>query len=162
MAFAQAGTVGAFADAGATNCNLVDAGGLVVVYINQVYTTGSTAAQFMLVPAPGWAHLGDNWNFQAIGTALTGVSVAYGQCFAGTISLGWVNFFGAGVPPCTFVSIVPDPAAPTGQIEAVDCEVVPAKMFPTGGVAIVNPLITCDCLIPVQDTTWGGIKALYQ
>jgi hypothetical protein len=161
--FAQAGSVGVFADPGGTNCNMLDAGGLVQVYITHVNTTGATAAQFMLQPGPGWVHLGDTWNFTTvIGTSIAGVSVAYGGCFAGTISLGLVNFFGSVAPSCTLISIVPDPAAPSGNIEAVDCALPdPGKMFPTGGSAIVNADGSCDCSVPVQDTTWGGVKALY-
>jgi hypothetical protein len=26
----------------------------------------------------------------------------------------------------------------------------------------VNPDVTCMCSVPVNETTWGGIKALYQ
>ena len=164
MAFAQAGAVGVFADPGGTDCNLVDAGGLVSVSLVHVFTTGSTASQFMLVPPTGWVHLGDMWNFQAtVGVSITGVSVGYGACYVGPISLGTVNFFGSVSPACTLVSIVADPAAPSGLIEGVDCvEPFPNKFFPTGGSAIVNSDGTCDCLIPVRDTTWGGVKALYQ
>jgi hypothetical protein len=165
MAFAQAGSVGVFADAAGTNCNLVDAGGLVQVHVVHAYSTGATASQFLFdISATAWTHLGDTWDFTTvIGTSITGVSVAYGGCFSGPIHLGTINFFGSIVPACTIVSVVPDPAAPSGNIEAVDCALPdPGKMFPTGGSAIVNSDGTCDCLIPVQDTTWGGVKALYQ
>ncbi len=163
MVFAQAGSVGVFADPGATNCNMVDAGGLVQVYISHVNTTGATASQFMLVPGPGWTHLGDTWNFTTIiGVSIAGVSVAYGGCFSGAIALGVVNFFGSVAPTCTLISIVPDPSAPSGEIEGVDCEEPANKMFPTGGSATVNSDGSCDCSIPVQDTTWGGVKALYR
>ena len=164
MVFAQAGAVGVFSDAGGTNCNMVDAGGLVQVYINHVYTTGATASQFMLQPPVGWTHLGDMWNFSTvIGSSILGVSVAYGGCFSGPIALGVVNFFGASSPSCTIISIVADPAAPSGLIEGVDCALPdPGKFFPTGGSAVINPDGTCDCSIPVRDTTWGGVKALYQ
>jgi hypothetical protein len=116
----------------------------------------------MLVPAAGWVHLGDNWNFQAIGLSIDGVSVAYGSCFVGPIALGSINFFGAAVPGCSMISIVADPNSPSGEIEGVDCQVVPEKTFPTGGAGRVNSDQTCDCNVPVQDTTWGGIKALYK
>ncbi|MCK5407429.1 MAG: hypothetical protein KAJ37_08245, partial [Candidatus Krumholzibacteria bacterium] len=164
MAFGQAGSVGIFSDVGATSCNFADAGGLVQVYISHVNTTGATASQFMLVPGPGWTRLGDTWNFGTIiGVSTAGVSVAYGGCFSGAIALGVVNFFGSVAPSCTLISIVPDPVAPSGAIEAVDCTLPdPLKMFPTGGSAIVNSDGSCDCLIPVQDATWGGVKALYQ
>jgi hypothetical protein len=164
MAFAQAGSIGVFSDAGATSCNFVDGGGLVQVYISHVYTDGATASQFKLAAPAGWTHLGDTWNFTTvIGTSINGVSVAYGACFVGPIALGVVNFFGAAAPGCTMIAIVADPASPSGDIEAVDCALPdPGKMFPTGGAGRVNSDQTCDCNVPVQDTTWGGIKALYE
>lgn len=160
MVFAQAGSVGVFADVAATDCNFVDAGGLVTVQIVHVYTPGATASQFKLEAPAGWTHLGDTWNFATvIGSSVVGVSVAYGACFVGPIALGAINFFGGNLAPCTLFSIVPDPASLSGEIEAVDCESF--KVFPTGGSGIVNPDGTCSCTTPVQETTWGGVKALY-
>ena len=161
--FAQAGAIGVFADPGGADCNLIDNGGLVQIYINHVHSDGATAAQFMLVPPAGWVHLGDTWNFTTvIGTSLGGVSVAYGGCFSGNIALGLVNFFGSFAPACTLVEIVADPLAPSGFIEGVDCALPAVKFFPTGGSAVVNNDGSCDCNVPVHDTTWGGVKALYQ
>ncbi len=164
MAFGQAGSIGVFSDVGATSCNFVDTGGLVQVYLAHVFTDGATASQFKLDAPLSWTHLGDTWNFTTvIGTSIAGVSVAYGACFTGPIALGVVNFFGGAVAGCTFMSIIPDPGAPSGQIEAVDCALPdPNKLFPTGGGARINPDGTCQCNVPVQDTTWGGIKALYK
>ena len=160
MAFAQAGSVGVFADAGATNCNFADAGGLVQVQIVHVNVPCATASQFKLEAPAGWVHLGDTWNFQTvIGSSIAGVSVAYGADLAGLVVLGSVNFFGASLPACTLFGIVADPTALSGEIEAVDCDTF--KVFPTGGSGIVNPDVDCNCTTPVQETTWGGVKALY-
>ena len=35
-------------------------------------------------------------------------------------------------------------------------------MAATGGILTVNMDNTCKCIIPVEETTWGGLKALYQ
>jgi len=165
MAFAQAGSIGIFSDAGATSCNFVDTGGLVQVYISHVNTTGATASQFKLDAPATWTHLGDTWNFAVIiGTSIAGVSIGYENCLVGPIALGVVNFFGGAVAPCTMMSIVADPSVTSGLIEAVDCAPPPGpnKMFPTGGAGRINSDQTCNCNVPVQDTTWGGIKALYE
>lgn len=160
MVFAQAGSIGVFADAGATNCNFADAGGLVQVNIVHVNSPGATASQFKLATPAGWVHLGDTWNFATvIGSSIAGVSVAYGTCLASPVALGAVNFFGASVTACTLFGIVADPSALSGEIEAVDC--ASFKVFPTGGSGIVNPDVDCNCTTPVQETTWGGVKALY-
>lgn len=77
-----------------------------------------------------------------------------------------VNFLGDGLSPaCSLIKIVPDPSAPTGNIEIVDCQTpFPEKFeFAYLGAGIVNGDGSCPCTyVPVQDTTWGGIKALYQ
>ncbi len=161
LAFAQAGSIGIFSDAAGSDCNFLDTGGLNQVYILHLNSPGATASQFRLdVTAAGWSHLGDTWNFATvIGNSVAGVSVAYGACFPSPIALGTINFFGANAPACTMINIVADPGALSGEIEAVDCESF--KVFPTGGAGIVNPDGTCDCSTPVQETTWGGVKALY-
>jgi len=160
LAFAQAGSIGVFSDATGVNCNFTDTGGLVQVYIMHVNTPGATASQFKLEVPADWTHLGDTWNFPTIiGVSIDGVSVAYGGCFPAPIALGAINFFGSAAPACTMINVVADPASLSGSIEAVDCEEF--KVFPTGGAGIVNPDGTCDCSTPVQETTWGGVKALY-
>ena len=165
-ALAQApGSIGVFSvfpvDGG---CNIVDDGGFIQVEVLHVHHDGATAAQFKLdVDNTGWTHLGDMFNFATvIGSSITGTSVAYGACLTIPVHLVTVSFAGTSVPPCTYISIVPDPTAPTGKIEAVDCGWPDwQKIFPTGGEAIVNSTPQCNCSVPVEDTTWGGVKALY-
>ena len=163
LAFAQAGSIRIASEVSGVDCNFADAGGLVQVYILHVDAPGATASQFRLdISAVGWMHLGDTWNFPTIiGTSIVGVSVAYGGCYTAPIALGTINFFGTSAPACSMISIVADPGALSGAIEAVDCDEF--KVFPTGGAGIVNPdgSQDCDCSTPVQETTWGGVKALY-
>ncbi len=162
-AFAQVtGSISVAADMMFMECNVVDAGALVQVYLGHVYTDGATASQFKLdVSATGWVHLGDMWAFPTvIGTSISGASVGYGACMAGTIYLGMVNFFGSSAPECTYISIVADPSSLSGEIEGVDCS--ETKFFPTGGQAIVNSNSSCNCGCPVEETTWGRIKATYR
>jgi len=167
LAFGQAGSIGVFPTAEATDCNFVDAGGLVQVYFVHVNHTGATASQWMLdLGGLPWTHLGDLWNTAtSIGTSIGGVSLGYGACYAAPFVMGSANFFGTVAPACSRITIVADPLAPTGGIEGVDCLLPPDgpnKNVPTGGTGIVNGDETCNCNVPVEDTTWGGIKALYK
>jgi len=127
-----------------------------------VYTDGATASRFMLdVSATGWTYLGESWNIPTVvGTSITGVSAVYDACIAGTIYLAMVSFMGTSAPVCTYIGIVADPLAPSGKIESIDC--YGNELFPTGGQAIVNSISSCRCSCPVEKTTWGGIKALYE
>jgi hypothetical protein len=163
MAFAQAGSIGIFADAGGASCNFVDAAGLVQVHFYHL-NASATASQWKLdVSAAGWSHLGDMINYPTvIGTSVAGISIGYGGCVAAPNNLGMANFFGSAAAACTMIKIVPDPTALSGDIEAVDCGTPALKVFPTGGAGIINADGTCQCNVPVEETTWGGVKALYQ
>lgn len=163
-AIAYPGSIMVMADPSGTDCNFVDAGGLVQVHFFHAFTDGATASQFKLdVDNTGWIHLGDIWPFPTvIGTSIVGVSIGYGSCQAGTFWLGWANFFGKSVPECTYIGIVPDPSSIGGKILAVDCSNPPVKIYPTGGRGIVNQNASCMCTVPVEETTWGQIKAQYQ
>jgi len=58
--------------------------------------------------------------------------------------------------------MVPDPAAPTGQIEGVDCATT--KTFPNGSSLTFDYDGTCPpCgeIVPVEETNWGRVKSLY-
>jgi hypothetical protein len=55
------------------------------------------------------------------------------------------------------IGIVPAPNKP--GVRAVDC--AENSVIITGGQARVNPDGTCQCAVPVNETTWGNIKALY-
>jgi hypothetical protein len=52
---------------------------------------------------------------------------------------------------------VPHPV--NGGPNVVDC--AEHLLVATGGKGIVNSNPTCYCDVPVQDTTWGQVKALY-
>lgn len=162
MAFAQQGSVGIFRDAAGTNCNLLDTTpGLTPYYVVHVYTTGSTACQYS-APKPTCmtaTYLSDTNPFPVtVGSSQTGVSVGYGTCRVGPIHVQTVSYFTMGTTPaCCYYPVLADPAV--GVIGTVDCAFEPGVA--TGGIGIVNANGTCDCNVPVEDTTWGGVKALY-
>jgi hypothetical protein len=146
-ASAETGAICLFSDATGSECNIVDAGGLVQVYIVHTQTDGATASQFKLdASQAGWTWLGDSWNFPtAIGTSIYGVAVAYGGCETGPIAVGFVNFLGSVAPDDSPVSIVPDPSV--GFIEVIDCN--SASLHGGGGTAYVNSSLDCVCE-PIQ------------
>jgi hypothetical protein len=135
---------------------------LVVVYIFHEHAPAVTPSRFKVdVGTTGWTHLHDAWSTQDfVGTSVDGVTIEYGSCRTSSIYLGQIHFQGTSAPDCSHVGIVPDPGAVSGKIEAVDCNDNP--MYPTGGQAIVNPTPDCQCTVPVEETTWGEIKALYR
>ena len=168
VAFGQydPGAVNVYSDQSQSSCNFTDAG-FMTVYFFHTHTDGATASQFKLeLPASGvYNHFGDLWQFQTvIGSSISGVSVAYMVCqgqnndiYLGSATFGTVT--PAGV--CEMLSIIPDPGAPSGLVEIIDCTAT-KYTIPVGGVGRVNSDGSCQCeIVPVQETTWGGIKALY-
>jgi len=161
VAFAQNGSIMIFSDLEGSNCNWADGGPAVQpVYVWHMYSPGATASEWQLNGPASWSHLGDNSEFAlTIGTSISGVSVSYGACLSANFLLMTVNFFGSGIEaPCTLFGIVAAPGKP--GIQVIDCS--DGRAFPPGGAGIVNSDGTCDCDVPVDETTWGGIKALYQ
>jgi hypothetical protein len=170
-AFAQMpGSIGVFSDPGGTNCDIYDfAPGLITVYVVHVNSTGATAAQFR-VDNVSWGagtltFLGEISAYPTvIGNSQSGISIGYGACIVSPNLLLTINYFGSGLtPPCSYIKVVPDPQAiPPGNVLVVDCGIPAAKWTATGGAMVVNPLESCLCDIPVQETTWGRVKSLYQ
>jgi hypothetical protein len=70
-----------------------------------------------------------------------------------------INYFGEGMTgECCFYWTMPDPAVPSGEIEAVNCD--DEIMYLTGGAAVINPDGRL-CGTPVVPTTWGKVKSVF-
>jgi hypothetical protein len=163
--FAQIpGSIGVFGDSLGTDCNIRDDGGYVTVYILHVMADGVTACVFGLdVSATSWTYIGTDWSFELVlSPSIADISIAYQVCLSSPIYLGRVTFMGSSEPPCTPISIVAAPWVRSGNVEAADCEYNPNRLFPTGGRAVVNGDLTCQCTLPVEATTWGRVKAMYR
>ena len=159
MAFVQNGSIAVFSDLGGSDCNFVDAGSLVQVQIFHVSTPGATASEWMLdVTQVNWSHLGDTADFAlVIGKSTTGASISYEACLVGNVKLMIVNFFGSNAAPCGLIGIVAAPGK--AGVRSVDCD--ENSLLITGGEGRVNSDGTCTCAVPVNETTWGSIKSLY-
>jgi hypothetical protein len=169
VAFGQPapGAVNVYSDAGLSSCNIDDSvAGLITLYVAHMYADQVGSVLFKLdlgTCADTWSLLGTiiPWDL-TIGDLFTGISIAYGVCSTSPLQLATINYFGSGLNgPCCYISVVASPDATSGSVEAVDCTL--NRMLADGGQAIVNPVTdVCECDTPVQDNTWGGIKALYQ
>ena len=168
VAFGQAGGIGLYPDAAYMSCDYTDdTAALVPIYVVHKYTPGATAAQFMVVPGGGFncTYTGEYTSMPtSIGTTQTGISVAYGACLSSDILLVTINYFCQGISPtCSYLEVVPDPGAPTGTIEVVDCTY--QKHTALGGSVAFNADETCMCLLDypfaTKATSWGRVKVLY-
>jgi len=162
-AFGQAGEIDVFSDIGYSDCIVNDLfPGAITLYIVHTNSVGATESQFKMDLPSTLTWVGETSPYLVIGQSTSGVTISYGSCLQSPILLLTVDIQGAGLtPPCSYISIVPDPAALSGLIEAVDCNSF--KMYPNPGWAVVNPNSLCNsCEVLVGQATWGNIKALYQ
>jgi hypothetical protein len=159
-AFAQNGSIAVFSDAAGTDCFFTDSGGLVQVFVFHLFSPGATASEWMIY-TPGWTHLGDNPDFTlVIGQSITGVAISYENCLQGDFRLMTINFFGNSASNCLLLGIVPAPNK--AGVRAVDC--AENNVFIPGGWGRINADGTCqncDPPDPVEQSTWGQIKAMY-
>ena len=164
--FGQVGIIGLYSDLAYTVCHTLDYGpALVPVYVVHKPQPGATASQFMVVPGGGFncTYTGEIINVPVSnGSTQTGLSASYGRCVSAPILIVTINYFCTGTsPPCASLEVVPDPAAPTGTIEFIDCSF--AKLVGKGWIMFFNPDSGCNCYIvgPTRFTTWGNVKALF-
>ena len=99
----------------------------------------------------------------AIGTWDTGVAIASTECMAGVVPVGYLSLFPLNDVPCC-LQIQDHPTEPRWVVDCnqpfgeVDYYCVLAHGSIDGGVCPEGDCVTS----PVEDATWGGIKALYQ
>lgn len=166
VAFGQAGFIGLYVDPAYTDCDYSWTGpALVPTYVVHKSCPGATASQFMVQQGGGW-----NCTFTgeivaipvSIGSSLGGLSASYGGCRPSDILISTINWFCMAAPPtCSYLQVVPDIAAPSGEIEVVTCTFT--KIFGNGSILYGSPDGSCDCgeIVPTRDTNWGQIKSLY-
>lgn len=170
LAFASAafgqGVVMLYSDPGFTTCDATPAPGLFTVYVVHEVTNGAKAVQFKLEENTGGSllYIADQPQFPlVIGNSQTGIAVSYGGCFNNQINAVNILYQVLSAPPvCSGMTTVADPNAPTGEIEATNCNDV--KTFPNGAFLSFSDDGTCLCgeIVPIEETNWGRVKALYQ
>lgn len=156
--------IGLFSEPSAGDCHIYDTDvSAFYVYVFHVNSLGTTGSQFS-VPNPACSqlvHLGDVPAFDiALGDSENGIAVAYGSCRTGTFLIMRISYLAQGLTgDCCYYPVLPDPREPA-EILGADCNF---ELHPiSGSPAIINPTSGCNCLIPVDDTNWGRIKALYR
>jgi hypothetical protein len=162
------------ADAGGTNCNIVDTAPAVIhVHMLITQALAINGVQFRAPKPACWvgatwladsnvfpAHIGDTQNDPR------GLSIGFGPCRSSPVYLGSMIYTiqGQALPCCLYpvLKAIVDgrPDLPTPIMVA--CDDMMHGIAP--GFAVVNPGPGCYCIspVPVDDTTWGAVKALYR
>jgi len=161
----SAGAVFLYTDAGYNGCDIQDVAGPVTIYTVHETHNGASALQYASPVPPCWTgavFVSDEPEFLAIGDSQTGMALSYGGCLTGQVLVNTMTILSQGLaPPCCALDVTPDPAAPTGQIEGVDCAL--NTTHPAGAAAVINMDGSCPCgtTTTVETKTWGAVKALY-
>ena len=168
---AQPGTIQIFSDASLQDCDLTDdPPGPFTVYIYHINTNGSTASSFKVDLLSGGStvtYLAHNSPFLTIGHPTESIGISYGICQGQTGPFEILSLFltGAGTSlPCSYIEVVEDPLADPVMIQITDCiNPVPNTLPGGGSIGYFNNDGLCPCeTVPVEETSWGQIKALYR
>lgn len=176
----EAGRIELAGDTEGLTCNIVDiaAGGVKVhIFLYDVVSVG--AIQFA-APVPtcweGATWVGDVSNYLNIGESQDhlggGLSVAFGECLDGPIYVGYMAFIVQGKgEKCCELPIVKAQNDGYPQIDGPIIVVCPDdpndienyRVVAVTASAVINSDGACGCspVVPVNETTWGRLKALY-
>jgi len=166
----QAGEIILFADSLYTRCWYTEQRyEWLTLYVVHQGTPGATGCRFMLQTPPHscWSYWGESSAYTVVGDTRTGVTVNYGACLAANVLVMKVYYYVQLCCSgwCSEVQVVPDPAAPSGVFEVYDCN--GNTLVGESWALTVNPRSGlcypwCSIAIPVEASTWGRVKALYE
>lgn len=124
---------------------------------------GITGSRFA-VPKPEClvgTYIGDAHVFPTSGNSQTGVTIMYGDCLLTTTHVLTVKYYVYGLTPeCCWYWMQPFPGSGVPWVEESDCS-YQWRWVHTGS-GIINPDPVRYCGTPVEPSTWGKVKALYQ
>jgi hypothetical protein len=174
-AMAQYGTLGVYSEPSGCNCNVYDTlpGNLVSVYVvHRGMVQGLQGVRFIVAGGGGMTmtYLAQSKvgpPLEITGNIVDGYNVSYGSCLTGNLLIMEIVYLGTATSAtCSWLDVAAAPSSSTGQVEGWDCD---GGVVTVGGERTpVNPDATCACEmpgcqpVPVEGTTWGGIKALYR
>lgn len=165
---AQAGgEINLFTDADYDTCWLDDtAQGGAAVYVVHQRTPGAKGVRFKLVSNPGFGggYLAESSPHEVVGSAPTGADVRYGGCLPSNILVMTVWYFMTGLSEdCSYLDVVPHPADASGVLEVTDCNDNTVAAGTHRMWVDITPACFEWCqILPVEHSTWGLIKALYE
>jgi hypothetical protein len=163
---------GVYSDAAGTSCAMTAFNpfpNATPSFLIEKMNSGAQGCQFGILDATGLAYTGFTSDFVVLGQK-DNFNVGYPTCLGGEVNIMTLNFLAfPGTYTCANrLTVVPATASPIpGEIVTVLCD-FSIEGGGSGGVLYVGPdsqacvgPTGCDP-VPVAQTTWGGIKALYR
>jgi hypothetical protein len=182
LASAQGGVVGVYADPASGYCLVTDTPGQKTLYVMHKFTVGSVSSHFRVELSAGFTGALTSWSAPGgtlEGDLLTGATVTYDECTAGSFIILELQFMMFGTSDeCSWVRIAADPASVDGMVDVYNCELQRTPAAWTGTHVQHDPFLFCpdltvedhtppSCLpftppLAVESATWGAVKALYR
>ncbi len=172
-ASAQLPRVGLYSNANASNCSLTDvAPGYFQVFVVAQNIPDVVGIEFQVVAGPGFTAtlVGELCPLppfpSVIGDAFSGLVLALGNCYNPPIHVYTLTFQGFGTSDaCANLALASHPDRLDGHIRAVDCSFNAVLIQQSStDMFLLNPDGSCNSCgfpVPVEHTTWGAVKALY-
>ena len=167
------GSIMLFSDSLGTNCDLYDTSEQIQkIYVFHMYCSnpGATGSEWRVIQSGGatLTHLQDHYIIEPImyiyiNNSQIGISVAYLHCAPCPNPILSISYWGFGTSAeCSYLHVVENPIVSHTGLNVTDCtEPSPVVHHALGGSLVINPTAACLCDVPVEETSWGRIKALY-
>ena len=133
------------------------------VYVVHTMSSGATGSSWRIDNTSGMIGVGSSCGQLTIdGDAFTGISIQYGGCLTGTFMICQLSLFNVStgpIPDCYQLNVRGYP----GDVPLVtDCN--NSVNAATGGFFTfdIEGKQCWDCTTPVENHTWGRVKALYR
>lgn len=164
--FAWAGELGIFMDAAGTTCDLNNSHGFMQVHVVHRNTPGATGVYFRVkVYGAPLTWYGDISQYDLIGDSQSGVYVNYGSCTLAPIDVMTIAYVGIS-DPCDYVKVIGHSDFDPPNTFAYDCVLPnPNLLYTVHDAGLINNNGSCPCsakVVPIEKSTWGKVKALYQ
>ncbi|HKW12856.1 MAG TPA: hypothetical protein VJS69_00070 [Candidatus Krumholzibacteria bacterium] len=170
-------------------CLMEHRAGLVTLWVVQDLSLETKAVRFKVETSPGFTGFLVSWsapNGTTVGNPYTGITVTYNQCIPGSVvtvlEMTWMM---SGIEAdCSYIRTAADPSSVDGFLDLYDCA-GNRKAAEWAGTHIQTlgypngfPFVLCSDLagvghtgygcrpveqpVPVDESTWGAVKALYR
>ena len=167
LAQSQTGYIGLYSDVAYTDPTVTDVPGVTAIYAVLKDVTEASAVRFRVYQSTGctMTSVGSSSPFTTvIGNPRDGIQIAFGACMSSDVLLLTMNYFSQGTSEdCSFLEVVTDPDASTGQIEGVDCSsstfsLAGSRLYvnPTGNCPPENPRRVLTQYATIQDAVYAA------
>ncbi len=152
------GTVALYSDSLFTDSTFVDnvLSVLHVYVVHQDFIPGASGIQFRIERSAGFTatYVSESSpHITVVGNSETGVAIAYGACKTAPVVLLDIIYVAHGTSgTCSYLASTAHPPSPSGKIKVITC--TEPRLADPGRLRV-------NCTVPVEETTWGRVKALY-